>query len=396
MSCANSIVRGVGCLPSGRRERPGDAPQQFERAVLLMAIFHFTASVISRGKGQSAIAKAAYNARDKLRDERTGTVKDYSRKDGVLFEGIFAPKNAPEWVHDREALWNAVERREDVSTRPQTAQLARSIEIGLPHELTDDQRRQLVTDFVREQFMRKGMIADVAIHAPGPEGDARNHHAHILLTMRAVGPDGFGDKVREWNGRENVENWREAWERTANRYLERHGHEERIDRRTLDAQGIDREPTIHRGPHISAMELKGIETERGNIYRDTFDHTTGLAALKSELAVTEKQIAAELGRDFVPVLKSAGLKQVGQVLETAVNIVEDAFSMVDIGASRPTPEMIQARRDAQRDHEHEKVDLARYVRDESYRARVVELHREEHEQAQRQRDENERNRQRGR
>ena len=82
-----------------------------------------------------------------------------------------------------------------------------------------------MTDFVREQFQRKGMIADVNIHAPGAKGDDRNYHAHILLTMRRIGPEGFGPKVREWNSREQLENWRAAWERIQNRYLERHGHD---------------------------------------------------------------------------------------------------------------------------------------------------------------------------
>ena len=183
-----------------------------------MAIFHLSAKTVSRGKGQSAIAKAAYNARDTIRDEQTGELKAYTRAAGVVFSAIFAPKDAPAWTRDRAALWNEVERAE----KRKDAQLAREITLGLPHELTADQRRQLVTDFVREQFQRQGMIADVNIHVPGGKGDDRNHHAHVLLTMREIGPDGFGPKAREWNSRGQIEKWREAWERTQNRYLERH------------------------------------------------------------------------------------------------------------------------------------------------------------------------------
>ena len=257
-----------------------------------MAIYRFSASIVSRGAGQSVIAKAAYNARAKLRDERTGELKDYSRAGGLLFSGIFAPKDAPAWTRDREKLWNAVERREDASTRPGQAQLARDIELALPHELTDQQRKLLVTDFVREQFLRKGMIADVNIHAPGGKGDPRNYHAHILVTMREIGPDGFGEKVREWNSRKQFEHWREAWEKIQNRYLERHGHDARVDRHSLEAQGIDREPTIHRGPHVDAMQRKGMETERGNAYRETFYRNLELKKLKRELGDVQKQIAA--------------------------------------------------------------------------------------------------------
>jgi hypothetical protein len=136
------------------------------------------------------------------------------------------------------------------------------------------------------------MIADVAIHAPGKNSDPRNFHAHILLTMREIGPDGFGKKVREWNSREQLEHWREQWEKIQNRYLERHGHAARVDRRTLEAQGIDREPTTHRGPHVDAMQRKGIDTERGAAARETFYRNLELARLKRELADVQRQIAA--------------------------------------------------------------------------------------------------------
>jgi hypothetical protein len=263
--------------------------RSISKAGFVMAIFHLSAKTVSRGKGQSAIAKAAYNAREKLRDERTGELKDYSRAAGVVFSAIFAPKDCPAWARDRSKLWNEVERAE----KRKDAQLAREITLGLPHELTADQRRQLVTDFVREQFVRKGMIADVNIHTPGGKGDDRNHHAHILLTMREINPNGFGPKAREWNSREQIEKWREGWERTQNRYLERHGHDARVDRRTLEAQGIDREPTTHLGPHASAMEQqKGIETERGKIHRGAHTAEQETAKLKRELAAVERQISA--------------------------------------------------------------------------------------------------------
>ena len=255
-----------------------------------MAIFHLSAKVVSRGSGQSAIAKAAYNARAKLQDERTGQTKDYSRMNGLAFSGVFAPKDAPAWATDRQQLWNEVERKEDASKRAADAQLARQIIVALPHELTGQQREWLVKDYVREQFTRKGMIADVNIHAPSEAGDERNHHAHILLTMRTVEPEGFGPKVREWNSREQVEKWREEWERITNRHLERHGFDERIDRRTLEAQGIDREPTTHRGPHVDAIERKGTEPDHA---REDAAQEAELNRLKAELAEVQERVSAE-------------------------------------------------------------------------------------------------------
>ena len=268
-----------------------------------MAIFHFPVSIVSRGKGQSAVAKAAYNAREKLENEKTGELHDYTRAEGLAFSGIFAPKDAPDWVQDREKLWSEVERVEN----RKNSQLARSIEIGLPHELTEEQRRQLVTDFVRENFVRHGMIADVAIHRPDRDGDERNHHAHVLLTMREIGPDGFGAKRREWNSKEQLETWRENWARTANRYLERHGHEARIDHRSLEAQGIDREPTQHLGPKATQLERSGEQSERGDINRDIEARNRERERLQIE--------ARAVGRELTEVEQTAPASKVWTIEE---------------------------------------------------------------------------------
>ena len=99
-------------------------------------------------------------------------------------------------MRDRAALWNGVEAAE----KRKDAQLARDITLALPHELTPAQRLALVRGFIASAFVALGMVADIAIHAPcRRDADARNHHAHILLTMRAIEGDGFGAKVRAWN-----------------------------------------------------------------------------------------------------------------------------------------------------------------------------------------------------
>lgn len=252
-----------------------------------MAIFHFTAKIVSRGRGQSVVAKAAYNAHDRLSNEKTGEQHDYRHKGAVKFSGIFALKDAPDWARDRERLWSEVEKAE----KRVNSQLAREVEVALPHELTDTQRENLVKDFVRENFMRHGMVADVAIHAPSKEGDARNHHAHILLTMREITPEGFGAKMRELNSKAQLETWRENWERTANRYLKKHGHEARIDRRSLEAQGIDREPTIHKGPITTQFEREGVLTERGGINREIEARNRQREKLKAEHRAVSRDLA---------------------------------------------------------------------------------------------------------
>lgn len=235
-----------------------------------MAIYHLSVQVIGRSAGRSAVAAAAYRAGERLVDERTGQVHDYSRRRGIESE-ILAPAQAPAWIQDRERLWNAVE----ASERRKDSQLAREINIALPLELSREQARELVRGYVQEQFVAQGMVADVAYH-----WDRHNPHVHVMLTLRAIGPDGFGAKVREWNRTEALEGWREAWERHANRALERAGRSERIDHRSLEAQGItDRLPTIHEGPHVRAMARRGLRTERAAIQAAIREHNATVVEL---------------------------------------------------------------------------------------------------------------------
>lgn len=229
-----------------------------------MAIYHFDASVISRSKGRSSTAASAYRTAEVIKDHRTGEVHDYSRKGGVLHTEIIAPDHAPAWVHDRSALWNAVE---DVERR-KDAQVAREVRVALPSELTTEQNADLVRAFVQEQFVARGMIADVALHAPGREGDQRNHHAHIMLTTREVGPEGFGAKERDWNAKDLLVDWRGSWAEHVNDTLERCDISERVDHRTLVAQRADALSLAHdakeRGdePAQAAHMARAVELDR--------------------------------------------------------------------------------------------------------------------------------------
>jgi hypothetical protein len=216
-----------------------------------MAIYHLRATMISRSAGRSATAAAAYRSAERIQDHRTGLSFDYRARSGVEHVEILAPERSPEWVQDRTALWNAVEQAE---TR-KNSQVAREIRVALPAELDRDERIELVRDFCQRSFVDRGMVADIALHAPGREGDERNHHAHILLTTREIGLEGFGAKNRDWNAKELLEDWRKAWARDSNHALERCGHEMRIDHRTLEAQ---REEALERS--VQARE-RGDEAE---------------------------------------------------------------------------------------------------------------------------------------
>lgn len=209
-----------------------------------MAIWHLRTKVISRAKGQSVVASAAYRSGEKLRDERYEMTHDYSRKAHVVHKEIMAPDDAPARFQDRQTLWNEVEATE----RRINSQLAREVEVAIPRELSPEDRIAVVRQFVREQFVSRGMIADVAIHAPEASDGEEAPHAHILLTMREVGPEGFGGKKqRLWNDRSVHEHWRAGWERTANDMLRSRGFEARIDRRSNKDRRRVFEPCLHEG-----------------------------------------------------------------------------------------------------------------------------------------------------
>lgn len=204
--------------------------------------------MISRSQGRSATAASAYRVAERIEDRRTGLTFDYAARGGVDHTEILAPDHAPDWVRDRSELWNRVEESE---TR-KNSQVAREVRVALPDELTHAQRVALVRDYAQAQFVDRGMVADIALHAPGREGDERNHHAHILLTTREIAAEGFTTKNRDWNKVEVLEGWREAWARDSNAALERVGIEDRVDHRTLVAQRDE------------ALELASAARERGD------------------------------------------------------------------------------------------------------------------------------------
>jgi hypothetical protein len=240
-----------------------------------MAIYHFSAQVISRSAGRSATAAAAYRSGEKIMDERTGAIHDYSQKTGIDHTEIMAPANAPRWVYDRAKLWNTAEQAE----KRKDAQICREIEIALPVELNHAQQLELVRSFAQKHFVNIGMIADMAIHRT----KAENPHCHILLSMRDISHEGFGLKNRGWNDKQLLETWREQWAEYANRALEQAGHQERIDHRTLEAQGIDRIPQIHIGPKVAEMEARGIRTERAEKALEIETGNEKIKRLQSEL-----------------------------------------------------------------------------------------------------------------
>lgn len=223
-----------------------------------MAIYHCSVKLVKRSAGRSATAAAAYRSGDRIVDQRTREIHDYTRRSGVESTELVFPDHVTTRP-DREKLWNTAETSE---TR-KNAQVAREVEIALPDELTADQRRELAVDFARQIAGRYNVAADVCIHKPGREGDQRNHHAHILLTTRKIEPDGkLGEKTRILDDRKTgpaeIQKIRETWAQVCNASLEKYGHAERIDHRSLREQGEERPATKHQGPAVTAIERKNV------------------------------------------------------------------------------------------------------------------------------------------
>jgi len=223
-----------------------------------MAIFHFSAKVIGRSSGRSAVAAAAYRAGERLHDERIDRTHDFTNKAGVLHSEVMLPKGAPEAFADRATLWNAVEAAE----KRKDAQLAREVEFALPRELSKKHNVKLAREFVKVEFVEKGMIADLNVHWDIGEDGKAKPHAHVMLTMREVTKDGFGAKVRDWNKTALIEQWRERWADHVNRALAERDIDARIDHRSLEAQGIALEPQDKIGPAASRIGGRGLDAER--------------------------------------------------------------------------------------------------------------------------------------
>lgn len=261
---------------------------------------------ISRSSGRSAVAAAAYRAGVRLELERTGEVHDFTAKRGVVSAEIFLPEGMhADWALDREALWNAAENAEV----RKDARVAREFEIALPHELDGDARHALVSEFAQLLADRYGVAVDAAIHEPNPTSDQRNHHAHVMVTTRKVGPWGLGEKSdleREnaWlvaNGKPTshaqLRQIRQDWADVANVALQRAGLDIRIDHRSYEDRGIDLIPSTHVGVFGTRLDRRGAEAQRVRLSEEDVQRNGDLVrrapSLVLDLITSEKSVFTE-------------------------------------------------------------------------------------------------------
>ena len=229
-----------------------------------MAIYHFSAKVISRSTGRSSVAAAAYRSASRLVDERQGVTHDFSSKSGVVHSEVMLCEGASGRFADRSVLWNAVEAGE----KRKDAQLSREVEFAIPREMSQVEGIALARDFVEREYVSRGMIADLNVHWDFDEAGQPKPHAHVMLTMRAVNGEGFGPKVREWNATSELTAWRERWEHHVNERFAELGYELRIDHRSLAAQGSELEPQHKIGPAGRRRDARGEDAERTREHQD--------------------------------------------------------------------------------------------------------------------------------
>lgn len=291
-----------------------------------MAIFHMSFSNISAGKGRSAIASAAYRSGEKLFDDKEGRSYFYARS--VMPESfILTPENAPKWANDRQKLWNEVEKKD----RKANSRYAKEFNVALPVELTNEEQKALITKFVQETFVDKGMVADVAIHRDHEE----NPHAHVMLTNRPFNPDGsWGLKSKtqyvldkngkqlltkngnpkqrkiwlvDWDKPGKVEEWRHAWAEEVNSLFQAKGMPERISEKSYEEQGIEKTPTKHEGHNSQTKERKAFneavkEQDRTKKQyqnnQEKINNQKHFDALSQHFSFNEKRLIKELSHEL--------------------------------------------------------------------------------------------------
>jgi len=279
--------------------------------IMTSSTLHFSVNIISRRQGRSTVACAAYRSDERLYDERNQRSFQFKKHEVEPESFILAPSHAPEWVNEREKLWNEVECIE----KRWTAQLSREVLIAIPNDLNNEQQRELIESYVQSQFVEKGMVADVNIH----RDKSHNPHAHIMLTMRPFNEDGTwgekrpftgeldtnGKKIYQdnpWDQKENVQIWRTNYQELVNRTYERLNLERRFDLRSYERQGKEQLGTIHLGHVAAGMEKEakekalkeGVEyqpvTRQGKLNADIQNANRELSVYQQELAQSNAKV----------------------------------------------------------------------------------------------------------
>lgn len=323
-------------------------------------------SIVKRSKGQSAVDAASYISRSVLVSEYDGKTYRPKYHEDLVHCEINLPEYVPEEWLDRAVLWNFVELNE----KQKNAQLCRTLKAALPNDWSYELAEETVRDYVQRNFVSKGMCADWAIHDSVNQNGIHNLHFHLMLTLRPVEENGKwgakqrkeyildkdGNKIRnksgrgfksravdvnDWNEKGNSRKWRKDLTDTINVVNDRIGLPEYWEHRSFKELGLEQEPTRHLGPIASALERKGIRTEKGDANRAIMEHNQTLQRARmfydiawnsvKNLEKWEQEKAAEAAKNAAE--KKAGkmagdipAAQEGEAEQTAVGSIQKETS----------------------------------------------------------------------
>lgn len=323
-------------------------------------------SIVKRSKGQSAVDAASYISRSVLVSEYDGKTYRPKYHEDLVHCEINLPEYSPEEWLDRAVLWNSVELNE----KQKNAQLCRTLKAALPNDWSYELAEETVRDYVQRNFVSKGMCADWAIHDSVNQNGIHNLHFHLMLTLRPVEENGKwgakqrkeyildkdGNKIRnksgrgfksravdvnDWNEKGNSRKWRKDLTDTINVVNDRIGLPEYWEHRSFKELGLEQEPTRHLGPIASALERKGIRTEKGDANRAIMEHNQTLQRARmfydiawnsvKNLEKWEQEKAAEAAKNAAE--KKAGkmagdipAAQEGEAEQTAVGSIQKETS----------------------------------------------------------------------
>jgi ATP-dependent exoDNAse (exonuclease V) alpha subunit len=240
-----------------------------------MANFHCAFQMISRQGGKSCVASLAYRSATNLLDQRTGEFWDYTRKGNVRHVDILTPDDAPKWISDiaqecRSDRQSALQQYADIieaAEKRKDSQVYRECEFSLPNELTEEQNIEWATAFVKDVFVKHGMVAVVNFHFDiDPETGMEKPHCHVLLSTRHLTEEGWGLKNRDWNSKDLVHEAREQCSQYQNEALKKHGFDVQVTHLSYEEREIDIDAQPKLGATIFNMTRKGIETNTQKIF----------------------------------------------------------------------------------------------------------------------------------
>jgi hypothetical protein len=356
-------THGQGVASAHQQERGPCTPIHDGGRILSLSV-----KGVGRANGRSVVVAAAYRSGERLADERTAEIFDYRARGGVIDKFILTKDGTAAWGQDRQQLWNGAERADDRAN----GRIANEIVLALPHELDAATRKQILKDYLAPLVEKHGVAIDVAIHEPGEGKDARNIHAHVLITHREFGADGFGEIANERTIQKKVKvkgheqsqfrsrsiagiaatpqditALRKGWEQVVNRAYERAGLDIRVDHRSHEDRGLDQVPTIHIGPAAAEIEKREPgASDRAKINRDIAAHNAerkNVPALEAEVKALSAEVTDARAELAMRAAYAAARSQYDALRETHRLVARDQFSgrYDELTAATPPPEVVR-------------------------------------------------------